>query len=117
MKPLVIVMLMVVLLGVGIYIGTSGLVTQYAVVPGRSSAGTAICAPDTDTALKGASVRFTSSNLPANTLFHWSSDEGTATTGTSAFTVKFTTAGTKTVSLFYFDKNVWLRTTCEVQIR
>ena len=56
-------------------------------------------------------------NLPANAQYHWSSDESTTTLTAAAFSVRFTTKGTKTVSLFYYDRNVWLRTTCQVQVR
>lgn len=117
MKPLVIVVLMVLLVGIGVYIGTSGLVTQYAVVPDRSSAGTAVCSPASDVAARGIAMQFTASNLPANALYHWSSDEGRSTANGAAFSVQFTTLGTKTVSLFYFDRNTWMRTTCQVQVR
>ena len=117
MKPFAIAIIAVILMGVGVYIGTSGLVTQYAVIPGRSSAGTAVCSPASDVAVRGATVQFTASNLPANALYHWSSDEGRSMNGGTTFSVQFTTPGTKTVSLFYFDRTAWVRTTCQVLVR
>lgn len=117
MKPLVVVVILASIMSVGIYIGMSGLVTQYSFVPGRSSAGTAICTPESPTIVSGSTARFTASNLPVDAPYHWASDEGRATISTGKFSVQFTTPGTKTVSLFYFDRNAWLRTTCDVQVR
>ncbi|MEK7638352.1 MAG: hypothetical protein AAB375_02935 [Patescibacteria group bacterium] len=118
MKPLVVVVVLALIMGVGIYIGMSGLVTQYAFVPGRSSAGTAVCTPDSAFVQRGAAVRFISSQLPAGALYHWASDEGRSEMSTNGtFSVQFSTAGAKTVSLFYFDRNAWLRSTCQVQVR
>lgn len=117
MKPLAVVVVLALIMGVGIYIGMSGLVTQYAFVPGRFSAGTAVCTPDSTSVQRGASVRFTSSQLPVGALYHWAADEGRSEVVTNGtFSVQFTTAGTKTISLFYFDHG-WLRSTCQVLVR
>ena len=117
MKPLVIAIVVIGMMGVGVYIGASGLVSQYAFVPGRSSAGTAVCTPGTASANVGSAVQFMASNVPSGAPSHWSSPEGRATLTSGIFSVQFTSPGTKTVSLFYFDRNAWLRTTCEVQVR
>lgn len=118
MKPLAVVVVLALIMSVGIYIGMSGLVTQYAFVPGRSSAGTAVCSPSTASVQRGAAVRFASSQLPAGAPSHWASDEGRSEANADGtFSVQFTTAGTKTISLFYLDRNAWLRSTCQVQVR
>ncbi len=118
MKPLAVVVVLAVIMSVGIYIGTSGLVTQYAFVPGRSSAGTAVCTPNAALVQRGIAARFSASKLPAGALSHWASDEGRAEVAANGtFSVQFTTTGTKTISLFYFDRNAWLRSTCQVQVR
>lgn len=117
MKPLAVVVVLALIMGVGIYIGMSGLVTQYAFVPGRSSAGTAVCTPDAASVQRGTAVRFTFSQLPTGALYRWASDEGRAEVSADGkFSVQFATAGAKTISLFYFDRG-WRRSTCQVQVR
>jgi hypothetical protein len=117
MKPLVIAVVMAVIMGIGIYIGTTGLVTQYSFIPGRSSAGSAACSPSESSVQPAAPALFAASGVPANALYHWAADEGSATVlADGKFSVQFLTPGTKSVSLFYFDRNVWNRVTCQVQV-
>jgi hypothetical protein len=117
MRPLGIAIVLAGIMIAGIYIGMSGLVTQYAIAPGRSSAGTAICSPDTPSTTSGASIRFVASNLPSGAPFHWASDEGSASVTPTGFSVRFSTPGTKTVSLFYFEGGSWIRASCQVVVR
>lgn len=117
MNPVFIAMMLVLIVGVGIYIGFSGITTQYAFDAGRSSAGEIICAPSALTAKPSQAVTF-STSVPEGTLYIWSAPEGTASFVRSGpLTVSYKTAGTKTAYLFVLDGSKWKSATCSVVIK
>jgi hypothetical protein len=117
MNTTLIALVIVSLLGVGVYIAVGNLAQQYAVVPGGSQAGQYVCAPALTQIKTNQPVRFTAS-LPEGTMYFWSAPEATASFVTSGpLTATYTVPGTKTAYLFYVADTKWFRTTCSVVVR
>lgn len=118
MNTTIVALVLVSILAVGIYIGVSGIVTQYAIDTSGSSAGSLVCAPSTPTARIGQAVRWTVAGLPGGTIYHWASDEGASRVLTDgSFSVTYDKTGEKTASLFYAEKNRWMRITCSTTVQ
>jgi len=116
MHPVVVAAVFVVILAVGVYIGVSGLTTQYGLDTSGSDAAGVACAPDT--AAAGRTVTFGFSGLAGGTPYHWAADEGKSeVTADGKFRVIFGTAGAKEVSLFWLDGSRWQRTACVASVR
>jgi hypothetical protein len=110
--------LILLLFGVGIYIGVANLTTQYGLEPSSGDASLVICAPSTAEARLNQPVKFTASGLAAGAIYHWSSGQGrTETTADGGLEVRFSTPGQKTVYLFHAAGNRWYRTACSVLIK
>ncbi len=117
MDKTLILLVVVALIGVGVYFGLSSLLTQYAVVPGGSNANQYACAPATASAKINTTVRFNSS-IPEGIPYYWSAPDATASFVVSGpLDVKYGRAGTKTAYLFYVINNSWYRTSCTIQIK
>ncbi len=109
---------MLLLFGIGIYIGVANLTTQYGLEPSSGDASLVICSPNTTEARLNQPVKFTASGLAAGAIYHWSSGQGRAeATADGGLDVRFTTPGSKTVYLFHASDNRWYRTACSVLIK
>ena len=104
------------LVGVGLYIGVTNFMQQYAVTPSGSNAGQYACAPNVVAAKVNQKVTF-SASLPEGTQYYWSAPDSTASFIISGpLTTQYGRAGTKTVYLFYIVNDKWYRTSCTTQI-
>src|SRR5688572_11455248 len=98
------------IVGIGTYIGISNLATQYGIEPSGGRAEAILCAPEAAEMRIHQPVTFTASGL-AGAIYHWASDEGRSeVTATGALEVRFATAGQKTVYLFHLLDSRWYRT-------
>ena len=117
MDKTVVLMVVVALVGIGLYFGLSSLLTQYSVVPGGSNADQYACAPGQPTAKLNQAVQFTSS-IAEGIPYYWSAPDAQSSFVTSGpLTVKYARAGTKTAYLFYIIGNKWYRTSCSIQVQ
>ena len=118
MNTTVVAVLIVLILAVGVYIGISGLSTQYAVDTSRGSAAQVLCAPDIQTAHVGQSVHFALSGLVTGTAYHWSTDEGTAQiTQDGRLSVSYASRGVKNAWAFVLAGNFWQQVRCSVTVQ
>ena len=118
MNTVFVAILIVLVLAVGVYIGISGLSTQYAVDTSRGSAAQVLCAPDVQTARVGQPVRFALSGLAAGTAYHWSTDEGTAQIMSDGrFSVTYATRGVKNTWAFVLAGSFWQQIRCSVTVQ
>lgn len=118
MHPVFVVGTLVVIFFVGIYIGISGLATQYAVNLSGSYAGSLACAPQTTSIVLGQRALFSAAGLPAGTIYHWATDTGSSQTLTDGrFSVLYSSRGVKEVSMFASLANRWQRIPCQVTVR
>ncbi len=118
MNPTLVAVIVVIILVAGVYIGVSGLTTQYAVDASRGSAAQVLCAPDTTIGRVGSPVRFALAGVAAGTAYHWSSDEGTAQIlPDGRFSVTYASAGVKTAWAFVLAGNYWQQVRCAVTVR
>lgn len=116
MNTTVVAVFILLLVGVGIYVGISNLAAQYGFEPSGGNAESVTCAPQTAEARLNQPVRFAASG--ATGAYYWASAEGRSeVTATGALEVRFPTAGQKTVYLFHAIENRWYRTGCSVLIR
>jgi len=114
MSPVLVAAVFVIILAVGVYIGVSGLTTQYSLDTSGSGAAGIACAPD----ITGRTVVFGFAGLPGGAVYHWAADEGRSeVTADGKFRVTFTTAGTKEASLFWLDGDRWRRLSCAAVVR
>jgi hypothetical protein len=112
-----VVIVIMLIAGVGIYIGATSFIQQYAVVPGGSHADQFACIPDHLVARAGQPVKFNAS-LPEGTAYYWSAPDATASFVTSGpLSAQYARAGTKTAYLFYVISDRWYHTSCSVQIQ
>lgn len=117
MNTAVIALVIVAMLGVGVYIAVSNLAQQYAVVPGGSQAGQYVCAPELSQIKANQPVHFNAS-MPEGTTYYWSAPEATGSfVASGPLTATYISPGTKTVYLFYVANEKWYRTTCSVTVR
>lgn len=118
MNGVLVAALLVIVLVVGVYIGVSGIATQFAFVPSRGSAASVICAPDIQTASVGQSVRFALSGMAAGTAYHWASDEGTMRIQSDGrLSVVYSTRGIKTAWAFVETGTAWSQVRCSVAVQ
>ena len=121
MRPVSIAVLMVILLGVGVYIGVSGLADQIGgnLDLSRGSAADVTCEPDRSEAVAGQAVTFALSGIDAAAPFHWSAPSGTAQTlPDGRLSVRFAASGAQYVSAFIPGTGTqWRRISCSVTIR
>lgn len=117
MRTAIVAAILGMIMGVGVYIGVSGLATQYALVPGGSNAGQYACTPDRTTATTEQAVRFTASE-PEGATYYWSAPGGTASFVVSGpLTVQYAIPGPKTVHVFSLTGNRWTSSSCSVYIK
>ena len=117
MNTTAVVIVIILMVGVGLYIGVSNLVQQYAVVPGGSNADQYACAPIHLVAQTGETVKF-SASLPEGTTYYWSAPDATASfVASGPLSAQYGRIGTKTAYLFYIISDRWYRTSCSVVIR
>lgn len=117
MNTAVIALIIVGILGLGVYVAISNLAQQYAVVPGGSNAGQYVCTPERSQINRNQAVRFAAS-LPEGTTYYWSAPEATASfIASGPLTATYSIPGTKTAYLFYIANERWYRTTCSVVVR
>ena len=117
MNTATVALVIVALVIVGTYIAVTNLQQQFAFEPGSSYAGQVVCTPDRATAAVGQTVQFTAAGLPGGALPHWSSDEGLSQASTAGFSIIYSSAGTKTVRLFFLASNRWNLITCSTQVK
>jgi hypothetical protein len=118
MNAVVVAVLIVLILAVGVYIGISGLSTQYAVDASRGSAAQVLCAPDVQTSHVGQTVRFALSGLTPGTAYHWSADEGTAQIMPDGrFSIVYATRGVKNAWAFVLAGTFWQQIRCSVTVQ
>lgn len=117
MNPVVVAILAVTILAVGIGIGVSGITTQYGIDTSGSHAGQLACTAIPTSPHVGTMVQFSVTGLPVGTAFHWASDEGTTELmANGTLSVRYRTAGAKTVFLFRQVAGRWLRMPCSVTV-
>ena len=118
MNNVAVVLVLVLIAGVGLYIGATTLLSQYAIEPGGSNAGQYACTPDQPTAKINQTVQFTSS-ITEGIPYYWSAPDAANSSFvvSGPLTAKYARAGTKTAYLFYIVNNRWYRTACSVQIK
>ena len=118
MNGVLVTALLIIVLVAGVYIGISGIATQYALGTSRSSAANVICSADVQTASVGQSVRFTLAGMAAGTAYHWASDEGTTRVQPDGrLSVTYATSGIKTAWAFILTGTTWSQVRCSVTIR
>ena len=118
MNGVFVVTLLVVVLVAGVYIGMTGIASQFAFAPSRGSAASVICAPDTQTARTGQAVQFSLSGIAAGTAYHWASDEGTTQTMSDGrLSVVYTTRGVKNAWAFLLLGTSWSQVRCSVNVQ
>jgi hypothetical protein len=118
MNTTLVVAVIVAMVGIGLYFGLTNLATQYALEPSGGLASGAACAPNVAETRPNQAVTFTVSGLPANTTYHWASDQGTSMVAADgSFDVRFATIGAKMVYVFYGAEGRWYRTSCSVLVR
>ncbi|HXK36174.1 MAG TPA: hypothetical protein VJ553_01170 [Candidatus Paceibacterota bacterium] len=121
MRPISVAIVMVLMLGVGVYIGISGLATQIAVDfdLSRGSAADVVCAPDRTVAAVGQAVLFTVIGLDPALPYAWSADSGRVRFQDGGkLSVTYDTIGKKTVSVFVPGVGgQWQRIPCSVTIQ
>src|SRR3989344_5753760 len=104
MKPVAVVIVMVLMLGVGVYVGVSGLADQAGLNLdlSRGSASEITCSPDRTTASIGQTVYFAIAGLDVGTPYHWSSPSGrSGILSDGRLFVTYTEKGERTVSAFF----------------
>lgn len=117
MRTAIVAAVLGMIMGVGVYIGISGLATQYALLPGSSNAGQYACAPDSPVHTVGQTVKFTAS-APEGAQYYWSAPGGTASFVVSGpLNVRYAIPGPKTVHVFSLTGNRWASSSCSVQIK
>lgn len=118
MNPVLVAILAVAVLGVGIYIGVSGMVTQYAFDVSGSHADQIACSADAPTGAVGRPIVFSASGIPGGTVYHWAVDEGSfAILADGRLRATFATPGPKTAWLFYLDGARWRQVNCTTNVR
>ena len=118
MHPVFVAIIALTIFAVGIYIGVSGLVTQYGVDTSDSSAAQAVCAPAAPTVGIGRPATFAISGLPEATLYFWASDKGTSQVNDDGrFRVTYSAPGAYEAYAFWLDGSRWRRITCLVTVR
>ncbi len=117
MNNVAVVAILVIIVGVGVYIGASALLSQYSVEPGGSNADQYACAPERNMTWAGQPVKFTAS-LPEGTTYYWSAPDSTASfVASGPLTAQYARAGTKTAYLFYIANNRLYRTSCSILVK
>lgn len=117
MRTAIVAAILGMIMGVGIYIGISGLATQYALLPGSSKASLYACAPDSPTQTAGQAVKFNAS-APEGAVYYWSAPGGTASFVVSGpLNVRYAIPGPKIVHVFALTGNKWVSSSCSVQIK
>ena len=118
MHPVLIAFIVLVVFTAGVYIGVSGLLTNYGVDTSGSNAGAVACSPATPSVAVGGRAIFSFSGLPGGVVYHWASDEGRSElTATGTLAVTYASRGTKEVSLFWLDGSRWRRISCSVSVQ
>ena len=118
MNGVLVVALLVVVLVAGVYIGVSGIATQFGVGTSSGTAASVLCAPDAQTAHVGQAVRFSLSGITAGTAYHWASDEGTMQIMSDGrLSVVYTTRGVKNAWAFLLMGTSWSQVRCSVTVQ
>ncbi|HUO75459.1 MAG TPA: hypothetical protein VMU12_00875 [Candidatus Paceibacterota bacterium] len=118
MNGVLVAALLVIVLVAGVYIGISGIATQYAFGTSRSSAANVLCSPDVQTASVGQTVRFALAGMAAGTAYHWASDEGTMKVQPDGrLSVIYSTTGIKNAWAFILTGTTWSQVRCSVTVR
>jgi hypothetical protein len=117
MNTTLVAIVLVIIVGLGIYVAGTGLWGQYAVDTSGGRASAVICVPDAMQVGIGTLVRFSASGVPSGSLTYWSSPDGASQTlADGRLQVRFGTAGTKSVQLFVGERERWSRTSCSVTV-
>jgi len=121
MRPVSVAIVVVLTLAVGVYIGVSGLATQFAVNLDltRGVASEVVCTPDRLVASVGQTVNFTVTGLDPTLPYSWSADAGRVRyLQDGGIAVVYDTPGVRTVSVFIPGfGNQWQRVACSVDVR
>lgn len=117
MRTTLVAVVIVALLGTGIYVATTGLLRQYSVDTSGGRASEVACVPDAQQVAIGALVRFSASGIPSGSASFWSSPDGASQAlADGHLQVRFGTAGMKTVFLFFGSGERWDRASCNVTV-
>ena len=118
MNPVIVAITGVAILTVGIYIGISGIATQYAFDLSDSSASAITCATTTQDPRIHQRVTYRFSGLPVGSRYHWSSDEGEAQVSDEGdLEVVYAIPGNKAAWAFYLDNKIWRQISCSAAVR
>ncbi|MCC6934099.1 MAG: hypothetical protein IT406_00160 [Candidatus Yanofskybacteria bacterium] len=118
MNPVIVAIVAVIIVGFGIYIGVSGIATQYAFEFSGGRAEQVACAAAMPSGTVGQPMLFSTSGIPSGTIYHWALDEGTShVLPDGRLTAIFSGQGQKTAWLFFLDSRVWRQTACSTIIR